>query len=87
VAVILIISSLLNIAYLLPIPILALMPPPGTKPPKEFKRPGGAPALTVAAPMFTAILCIVLFFAIDPVANFLAPAFDAVAIVPNEVVP
>jgi multicomponent Na+:H+ antiporter subunit D len=87
VAIVLIVSSLLNIAYLLPIPILALMPPPGTKPPKEFKRPGGAPALTVAAPMFTAILCIVLFFAIDPVADFLAPAFAAVDIVPQEAFP
>jgi multicomponent Na+:H+ antiporter subunit D len=74
---VLIISSLLNIAYLLPIPILALMPVPGTKPPKEFKRPGGAPALTVAAPAFTAALCVLLFFMITPISNFLAPAFEA----------
>jgi len=37
--------------------------------------------------MFTAILCIVLFFAIDPVADFLAPAFAAVDIVPQEAFP
>jgi len=66
-------SSLLNIAYLLPIPILALMPPPGSGEPRAFKRPGGAPALTVAAPVFTAALCIVLFFLIGPLADFLAP--------------
>ncbi|KDA03134.1 proton-conducting transporter membrane subunit [Hyphomonas oceanitis] len=67
-------SSLLNIAYLLPIPILALMPPPGSLEPKAFKRPGGAPALTVAAPVFTAALCIILFFLMGPLADFLAPS-------------
>jgi multicomponent Na+:H+ antiporter subunit D len=66
-------SSLLNIAYLLPIPILALMPPPGSGEPRAFKRPGGAPALTVAAPVFTAALCIILFFLVGPLADFLAP--------------
>lgn len=84
---VLILSSLLNIAYLLPIPILALMPPPGTKAPKEFKRPGGAPALTVAAPMFTAALCVVLFFTIDEIGAFLAPALEVAANVPPEVLP
>lgn len=84
---VLIISSLLNIAYLLPIPILALMPLPGTKPPKEFKRPGGAPWLTVAAPLFTAGLCVVLFFMIDPVGEFLEPAFATAAIVPEVIFP
>ncbi len=84
---VLIISSLLNIAYLLPIPILALMPPPGSKPPKEFKRPGGAPWLTVAAPLFTAALCFVLFFAVDPIGDFLAPAFATVDIDPEVNIP
>ena len=84
---VLIISSLLNIAYLLPIPILALMPPPGSKPPKEFKRPGGAPWLTVAAPLFTAGLCFVLFFMVDPIADFLAPAFATVDIDPEVNIP
>lgn len=74
VPIILIISSLLNIAYLLPIPILALMPPPNTPEPVEFKRPGGAPFLTVAAPCFTAFLCFVMFFAVGPVSEFLEPA-------------
>lgn len=74
VPIILIVSSLLNIAYLLPIPILALMPPPGSPEPVAFKRAGGAPALTVAAPCFTAVLCFVMFFAIGPVSDFLEPA-------------
>lgn len=84
---ILILSSLLNIAYLIPIPILALMPPPGSKPPKEFKRPGGAPWLTVAAPLFTAGLCFALFFLVDPIGDFLAPAFASVDIDPEVNIP
>ena len=84
---VLIISSVLNIAYLLPIPILALMPPPGTKPPKEFKRPGGAPWLTVAAPLFTAALCFVLFFTVDTLGDFLAPALATVDIDPEVNIP
>jgi multicomponent Na+:H+ antiporter subunit D len=74
VPIILIISSLLNIAYLLPISILALMPPPGSPEPIPFKRPGGAPMLTVAAPCFTAALCFLMFFGVGPVTEFLEPA-------------
>lgn len=85
---VLIVSSLLNIAYLLPIPILALMPPPGSKPPKEFKRPGGAPWLTVAVPLFTAMLCFVLFFTVDTLGDFLAPVLATVDTVPEvDIVP
>ena len=73
VTIVLIVSSLLNIAYLLPIPILALMPPPGSPEPAPFKREGGAPMLTVAAPAFTAVLCFLLFFAVGPLAEFLSP--------------
>lgn len=76
---ILIASSILNIAYLLPIPILALMPPPPEEPMQEFKRPGGAPALTVAAPLFTAFLCFLLFLLVDPIGDFLSPALEATA--------
>lgn len=76
-------SSLLNIVYLLPIPILALMPPPSKDGipavPREFKRPGGAPMLAVAAPVFTAFLCFVLFFTSGYLADFLAPAFGTEA--------
>jgi len=71
---VLIVSSLLNIAYLLPIPILALMPPPGSGEPAPYKRPGGAPMLTVAAPCFTALLCVLMFFTIGPISEFLEPA-------------
>ena len=72
-SLVLIASSLLNIAYLLPIPLLALLPPPGTKEPKPFKRPDGAPMPTVVAPLITATLCIILFFAVGPISDFLAP--------------
>ncbi len=78
---ILIMSSLLNVAYLLPIPILALMPPPardgGLPEPAPFKRPGGAPMLTVAAPVVTAFLCLALFFLIAPIGKFLEPTTGA----------
>jgi multicomponent Na+:H+ antiporter subunit D len=84
---VLIISSLLNIAYLLPIAILGLMPPRGTPEPKPFKRPEGAPFFTVAAPVFTALLCFVLFFSINPVGNFLKPAFDVPKTSYSEVMP
>ena len=80
-------SSLLNVAYLLPIPILALMPPPGTPEPAPHKRPGGAPAFTVAAPVFTAALCVILFFAIGPVYDFLAPAVQAPADLAASLIP
>ncbi|MEL6324894.1 MAG: proton-conducting transporter membrane subunit, partial [Pseudomonadota bacterium] len=70
---VLIVSSLLNVAYLLPIPILALMAPKGTPEPAPYKREGGAPALTVLPPVFTAGLCLVLFFAMGLVGDFLTP--------------
>jgi len=73
VPIVLIVSSLLNVAYLLPIPILALMPPPGSGEPIPFKRAGGAPFFTVLAPAVTALLCFLLFFAIGPVSQFLEP--------------
>ncbi len=84
---VLILSSLLNIAYLLPIAILGLMPPRGTPEPRPFKRPEGAPFFTVAAPVFTALLCFVLFFAINPVGNFLKPAFEVPKASYTEVMP
>jgi len=74
VSIVLIVSSLLNIAYLLPIPILALMPSPGSPEPAPYKRPGGAPMLTVAAPCFTAALCFIMFFTVGPISDFLEPA-------------
>jgi multicomponent Na+:H+ antiporter subunit D len=79
VAWVLIISSLLNIAYLLPIAVLGLMPPAGTAEPAPFKRPGGAPFLAVAAPVFTAIGTLVLFFFMGEVYDFLLPAIGGPA--------
>ena len=77
VAFVLIASTLLNVAYLLPIAILALMPPGGDKVQvPEFKRPGGAPALTVIPLSITAVGCFVLFFGVDVIAQFLSPVFE-----------
>ena len=70
----LVISSLLNIAYLLPIAVLALMPPKGSPEPAPYKRPEGAPPLTVAAPVLTAIGTLILFFTMGMLNDFLAPA-------------
>jgi multicomponent Na+:H+ antiporter subunit D len=80
---VLIISSLLNIAYLLPIPLLALMPPKGSPEPAVFKRPGGAPFFTVAAPCLTAALCLLMFFAVAPLSAFLEPVTNVAEITAN----
>ncbi|WP_300379234.1 proton-conducting transporter membrane subunit [Henriciella sp.] len=74
VAWVLILSSLLNIAYLLPIAFIGLMPPKGTPEPVAYKRPGGAPMFTVAAPVFTAFGTLVLFFFMGELYDFLLPA-------------
>lgn len=71
---VLMVSALLNVAYLLPIPILALMPPPGTPEPAPYKRADGAPFFTVAAPLVTASLCFALFFLMGPIKSFISPA-------------
>ncbi|MEO0883112.1 MAG: proton-conducting transporter membrane subunit [Pseudomonadota bacterium] len=70
---VLLVSSLLNIAYLLPIPILALFPPRGTPEPAPYKRPEGAPRLVVIAPVITAAGTLVLFFAMGAIAEFILP--------------
>lgn len=78
VAFVLIASTLLNVAYLLPIAILGLMPPKDDNlHVAEFKRPGGAPALTVIPLSITAVGCFVLFFGVDVIADFISPAFGA----------
>ena len=68
---VLMISSLLNIAYLVPIPIRAFFSKPadGSAPPSFHE----APALCVAALSLTALGCIVLFFLADDVYRLLAP--------------
>ena len=71
----LIISSILNVAYLIPISILALMPPAGSAPVASFKTPNGTPSLAVLPPLITAIGCIVLFFGVNVLYDFLSPVF------------
>ncbi|WP_420634653.1 monovalent cation/H+ antiporter subunit D family protein [Candidatus Palauibacter sp.] len=68
---VLMISSLLNIAYLIPIPIRAFFSKPadGSEPPR-FRE---APAFCLAALSFTALGCIVLFFLADDVYRLLLP--------------
>ena len=75
---VLIASTLLNVAYLLPIALLALLPPkPDTIEVAGFKRPGGAPMLTVLPLTITAIGCFVLFFGVNVISDFLSPVFGA----------
>ncbi len=69
----LVISSLLNVVYLLPIPINAFF----GKPPSKPANPPTAPRLTVLPPLITAIGTIVLFFAIGPILDFLRPVFES----------
>ena len=68
---VLMVSSLLNIAYLIPIPIRAFFSKPadGSNPPAFHE----APAFCVAALSFTALGCIVLFFLADEVYQLLVP--------------
>ena len=74
---VLMVSSLLNIAYLLPIPVRAF-----------FSRPEGeeggaglreAPLPCVAALVVTALGCVLLFFQAGPVYRFLAPLAPGLA--------
>ena len=68
---VLMVSSLLNIGYLIPIPIRAFFSPPadGSDPP-AFKE---APVFCVAALSFTALGCIALFFYADEIYRLLLP--------------
>ena len=70
----LMVSSLLNIVYLLPIPIRAFLSPPedsgvGTDGMRE------APWQCVAAPLLTAAGCVLLFFYPDPFYRLLGLMF------------
>ncbi len=72
---VLMISSLLNIAYLIPIPIRAFFSKPA-----DGSEPAGfreAPAFCLAALSFTALGCVVLFFLADDVYRLLVPWFGA----------
>lgn len=66
----LILSSILNVGYLLPIPARGFFDPA----PKEgLKKPG--PVLAILPPVITAAGITVLFFLIGPLTDFLAPVF------------
>jgi len=73
----LIASSILNVIYLIPIAILALMPPKGSPEPAAYKREGGTPPLAVIPPAITAVLCVVMFFGINTLYDFLLPVFGS----------
>jgi multicomponent Na+:H+ antiporter subunit D len=66
----LILSSILNVAYLLPIPGRGFFDP---APKSGLKKPG--PMLVVLPPVITAAGATTLFFLIGPLADFLAPVF------------
>jgi multicomponent Na+:H+ antiporter subunit D len=66
---VLMLSSLLNIAYLMPISVLAFFPPPDGAPRPPFHE---APLPSLLALTFTALMCIALFF-------FPQPLFDLAA--------
>lgn len=67
-----ILSSLLTIAYLLPVAFSALFAPAGVKG-RDFTRPGGAPGAAIAAAGITAIGCLVLFVGAEFIADYLEP--------------
>lgn len=68
----LIASSVLSAAYLVPIAIIALMPPAGTAPAPVEIRSEGMVRIAVTALTITAIGSFLLFFLADPVASRLA---------------
>ena len=69
----LMISSLLNIAYLVPVPILAFMTPKDEKP-QEFKE---APMMCVVPLCITAVGSVLLFFFADQIYDVLVPITEA----------
>jgi multicomponent Na+:H+ antiporter subunit D len=71
----LMISSLLNIAYLVPVPVLAFLTPKGEDP-QKFKE---APLMCVVPLCITAIGSVVLFFFADPIYQVLLPITEAAA--------
>lgn len=67
-----IVSSLLSVAYLLPVAFNGLFSPAGVKGP-EFTRPGGVPGAALTAVGVTAIGCLALFVAAEFIADYLEP--------------
>jgi multicomponent Na+:H+ antiporter subunit D len=73
-----IVSTLLNIGYLLPIPFRAFFRPP-VKPVDGIRE---APAWCLVAIGITCIGCVVLFFAPDPIVELLQAAISSTGIAP-----
>lgn len=76
---VLIISSLLNIAYLMPVTVRGFfLAPDGQDKPAPFSWDGikEAPILCVIPLCFTAFLCLVMFFAASAVENLIAPILN-----------
>ena len=73
---VLMISSLLNVVYLLSIPVQAFfgrMPGEAEPAPIQWKALREAPVLCLAPPLFTAAGAVALFFFADPLYQFLSP--------------
>lgn len=66
---VLMLSTLLNIAYLLPIPLRAFLKPPATVQPEGWSE---APATSLWAITVTATVCILLFFYPNPLIELLS---------------
>ena len=78
----LMVSSLLNIAYLVPIPILAFMAPAGSEDNAEGKDSGGwkikeGPLLCVVPLCITAVGSVVLFFFANQIYQWLIPIIQS----------
>jgi len=69
------VSSILNVAYLLPIVARGFF----MKSDDEIAPPKGSPFLVVLAPCLTAAGCLVLFFSVGAIASYLAPVFETSA--------
>ena len=69
----LVLSSLLNVGYLIPVPLKAFF----SKAPEGEQAAAPPPRLTVWPPLLTAAGTIILFFAIGPILDFLRPVFES----------
>lgn len=70
------VSSVLNVAYLLPLVARGFF----VEGPRDAEPPRGAPILAVAPPVITAVGCFVLFFFVGDVIDFLSPVFTPGAV-------
>jgi multicomponent Na+:H+ antiporter subunit D len=75
VVVVLLLGSLLAVAYLMPIPVRAFLRPPPGEPGEEPSHGEAAPAMAVPL-VLTALGCVVLFVAVDTVLHPLAAILE-----------